>query len=351
VKLVVSGYYGYGNAGDEAVLAGMLRTLRDHDRDLEFTVLSGDPDHTRHMHDVEAVDRSAPLAVARSLRGADGLVSGGGSLLQDRTSIRPIFYYGGVMRMARWLGRPYVMHAQGLGPIRRGINRRLAAEALRHARHVSLRDRPSIDLARSLGVHRRIDLVPDPALALQAAPRRGGGHLLVAVRAWDSPVPFLGPLRNALAALSDEMRIVALPMHGSVDLEPSREVVAGLPNAEVLDPDSTLQEQLAAIGSARLVLGMRLHAVILAAGAGVPALAFSYDPKVDAFAAQVGQPVIGHVGEPINAQRLLDIAKTTLSADLRPYLDRVKQLRAQLSSGAATTLAAFGDTRERQPRE
>lgn len=351
MKLVISGYYGYGNAGDEAVLSGMLHSLRQERDDLEITVLSGNPDHTERTHGVEAVPRSQPLAVARTIRAADGLISGGGSLLQDRTSFRPVAYYAGVMQLAHWLRRPYVVYAQGLGPIRRRMNRRLAALALRRAAYVSLRDEASLALARELGVRGQIDLVPDPALALRPPTTQAGNHLLVAVRAWQTATPYLANLRDALRQLSDELPIVALPMQGSMDLAASREVVAGIPGAEVLSPDATLAEQLATIGSARVVLGMRLHALILAAAAGVPAVAVSYDPKVDAFAAQVGQPVVGHVGEPINPHHVVEAVRGVLAADRQPYLDRVAQLRGNLQRAAVASLTAIGDGAGGQRRE
>ena len=351
MKLVVSGYYGYGNAGDEAILAGMLRSLRLERGDLEVTVLSGNPGRTQRAHGVAAISRSRPLGLLRAIRAADGVISGGGSLLQDRTSFRPVAYYAGVTQLARWLRRPYVVYAQGLGPIQRRVNRRLAAAALNHAGYCSLRDEASLALARELGVRRQIDLVPDPALALEPPAVAPGGHLLVAVRAWDTPIPHLVSLRDALRELSDELPILVLPMHGDTDLAASREVIAGIRRADVLAPDSTLDEQLAAIGSARLVVGMRLHALVLAAAAGVPAVAVSYDPKVDAFAMQVGQPVVGHVGAPIDPGDVIETVRRVLAADPRPYRERVARLRGDLQRAAVASLTAIGDVTAGQRRE
>jgi polysaccharide pyruvyl transferase WcaK-like protein len=208
-----------------------------------------------------------------------------------------------------------------------------------------------VALARRLGVHRQIDLVPDPALALQPPSRPAGGYLLVAVRAWETQTPYLASLRDALRDLAEELPIVALPMQGTADLGASTEVIAGIERAELLSPDSTLDEQLAAIGSARVVLGMRLHALILAAAAGVPAVAVSYDPKVDAFAAQVGQPVVGHVTAPIDPGDVIRTVRRMLAADRRPYLERVEQLRGDLQRTAVASLSAIDNGVPRQRRE
>jgi polysaccharide pyruvyl transferase CsaB len=341
MRVVVSGYYGYGNAGDESVLAGLLDLLRAEEPDIAVTVLSGDPAHTRRTHDVDAIARANPAAVIRALRASAGLISGGGSLLQDRTSPRPVAYYAGLMHLARVLRRPYVVHAQGLGPITRRANRALAGSALRGAAHVSLRDPDSLALAREIGVRRPIQLVPDPALALHPPASGRGGHVLVAVRSWGASTQHLAGLRDALRSLSAERTILALPMQDAVDRQASEAAIDGIHRAEVLGPGASLDEQLAAIGSASLVVGMRLHALILAAAAGVPALAISYDPKVDAFAAEAGHPVVGEVGRAIDATALVAAAHAALAADPAPYRERVERLRAQLPASVAASLAAL----------
>ena len=340
MKVVVSGYYGFGNAGDESVLAGLLDGLRREQAEIEVTVLSGDPAHTRRTHGVDAIPRARP-GVIRALRVSDGLISGGGSLLQDRTSPRPVAYYAGLMHLARLLGRPYVIHAQGLGPITRRANRALAASALRGAAHVSLRDEASVALARELGVRRPVDLVPDPALALRPPAGAGNGHLLLAVRSWGTSTAHLDGLRSALGELATEMPILALPMQDATDREASMAAIEGITGAEIVPAGASLDEQLAAIGSASVVVGMRLHALILAAAAGVPALAISYDPKVDAFAAQVGQPVVGEAGRPMDGAALVAAARTALDADPAPYRARVERLSEQIPAAVVASLAAL----------
>lgn len=342
MRLVLSGYYGFGNAGDEWVLAGLLRTLRELDPALEAVVPSGDPVATEREHGVEAIPRMHPGAIVAAMRGADGLVSGGGSLLQDRTSARPVPYYVGVMLAARALRRPYVVHAQGLGPIRRRLNRALAAAALRGAAHVSLRDADSLALARELGVRRSIDLVPDPALALPRPVGAGrGGHIAVALRPWPGAEATVAAVATALAELAAERRILAVPMQPSADTAISAAVVTGIPGAEVLPPSAGLDERRAALTEAHLVIGMRLHALIVAAGAGVPAVALSYDPKVDAFSRLVGQPLAGHVGDDLDASAIVAAARRALAPNPAARAT-VERLRDELRAAAAASLGALG---------
>lgn len=344
MRIVISGYYGYGNAGDEAILAGMLKTLRAERAELEVTVISGQPKQTARDHAVEAIARVRPGPLFSALRASDGLVSGGGGLLQDRTSARPVAYYAGVTQLARLLGRPYVIYAQGLGPIHRAPNRRVAAVMLNGAAYCSLRDKDSIALARAIGTRRFIDLVADPALALEShASRAASPYLVVAVRDWPTRIDYIPAIRAALEELAGELTIVALPMQGAADLEVSRAVVSGIRGATVAAPTTTLTEHLAILGGASLVIGMRLHALILAAGAGVPAIAVSYDPKVDAFAGQVGQPILGHVSRPLMPTTIVKLARGELGRDLAPYRDRVAELRSGLRRVAIASLAALTD--------
>jgi polysaccharide pyruvyl transferase CsaB len=346
LRLVISGYYGFGNAGDDAVLAGMLELLGRAGLDRAgISVLSADPPQTRRAHDVRAVSRWNPLAVARALRRADGLFSGGGSLLQDVTSARPVSYYAGVTQLARVLGRPYAVVAQGLGPLRREPNRRMARFALEHAAHVSLRDDRAIALARRLGVRRPIQRAADPALAAlpwRDAPVGGGdGHVLVAVRGGYPADAVIGPLRHAVATLARERRVVALPMHGAIDRDASTALVAGLPGASVADPDASLAEKLEAIATASVVIGVRLHALVLAAAAGVPAVAISYDPKVDAFAQRAAIPVVGSTASPIDPAGIVSAVADALRGSQATSADRIAEMRAEADAGVRDALSAI----------
>ena len=56
-KLVISGYYGFGNAGDEAMLSAMVEALRALEPTLTITVISGNPADTRRRYNVSAVHR------------------------------------------------------------------------------------------------------------------------------------------------------------------------------------------------------------------------------------------------------------------------------------------------------
>jgi glycosyltransferase involved in cell wall biosynthesis len=91
-NVVMSGYYGFGNAGDEAILQSIHQNISGTGGDISITVLSNDPEDTKNRYGYNAVNRFKLLSVFKALRNCDALVSGGGSLLQDHTSTRSRFY-------------------------------------------------------------------------------------------------------------------------------------------------------------------------------------------------------------------------------------------------------------------
>ncbi|MEW6308131.1 MAG: polysaccharide pyruvyl transferase family protein, partial [Bacillota bacterium] len=117
-RVTIAGYYGYGNAGDEAMLEAMLTGLRGLRPDVPITVLSGAPEATAGLHRVQAVNARSPGAVAKALLKSELVISGGGSLLQDDTSAQNLIYHLGILAFARWGGAKTMVYAQGIGPLR-----------------------------------------------------------------------------------------------------------------------------------------------------------------------------------------------------------------------------------------
>lgn len=321
MKLVLSGYYGFGNLGDEALLAAAVAGLRRRLPGARLVVLSGDPARTAAEHGVEAVPRHHPLQVARALRGARLLLSGGGSLLQDVTGPFSLPYYLAVIELALRLGVPVVIFAQGIGPLRGAVSRALAGRALRRVRAIAVRDPDSLAVLAELGVRGvPVEVTADLALTLDPPPARaqagGGGapYLVVNVRRRELDGSAARTLGRALARVAREAGcgLVFVPMHAAEDVPAARAVASHAQDARVpvqlLERRLGLSEALALIAGAEAVLAMRLHALIFAALAGRLPLGLSYDPKVDAFLRRIGlsavAPMRGLPPEPVLAERV-----------------------------------------------
>ena len=142
-RVVMSGYYGFGNAGDDAILDSIQQAVRAASDDVSVTVLSNDPELTKKQYGLDAIPRFRVLRVFSALREGDVLLSGGGSLLQDTTSTRSLLYYLSVIRCAQWLHKPVMLYANGIGPVRKPANRRRVRHVVERAALVTLRDHAS----------------------------------------------------------------------------------------------------------------------------------------------------------------------------------------------------------------
>ncbi|MEF2968049.1 polysaccharide pyruvyl transferase CsaB [Paenibacillus sp. M1] len=324
--IVLSGYYGYRNSGDEAVLQSILSALEEEGKAAGIAitpvVLSIDPEWTSRTYGVKAVHRMKLGDVRNAIKNSDGLISGGGSLLQDATGLGSIPYYLGIIKIAQWMGKPTFVYAQGIGPVRRKPFRPLIAAVFRRCEYISVRDAESAALLDSMGIRKTaVQVVPDPVMGL-ALPEDGPGVapdpadqgsgsaelpvVGVSVRFWNPERTELAKLAEGLASLSRRVpvHIRFLPFHFPGDDEASRFVMDRLGN--VAEHGSTVSiaaetehpyEMLREVSRCRLLVGMRLHSLIYAASQEVPLLGVSYDPKIDHFLGRLGGVPVGTAEE------------------------------------------------------
>lgn len=351
-RLTLSGYYGFANAGDEAVLAGLVQALRARrpPDELAITALSINPEETRQAHGIEAAHRYQTRELLPALKATDVLLSGGGSLLQDVTSAHGIFYYLGVVKLAQMLGKKTMFVAQGIGPLVRPRSRRLVAAVANRLDAVTVRDADSAALLRDIGVRRPpIEVTADPALLLSPAhayqPLKGDSFG-VALRPWHGhdalAIQVAEGCRQPLAG----RRALLFAMQPAADKPPMEQFgQKWRQESRVVDSPTGLASLLPNLACCQLVVGMRLHALILAAACGVPSVALSYDPKVAAFMAQSGQADAVHdlARDDITALPAL-LARIWGRRDERAasLTERLPALRAAASRNADVALELLG---------
>ena len=305
-KVVISGYYGFHNSGDEAILFAMSQALKNLIPDIEITVLSKAPEYTRQEFRVAAVSRDNPGAAFQAIRKADLLISGGGGLLQDITSPRSIIYYLGVMVMALMTGTPVFCYAQGIGPVRTGFARRAVSLVVNRVKWVTVRDEDSKRELAEMGVDRPpVQVTADPVLGLDPANLEGesGLRILTSLGAGSGPLAGISVIpgkglshyKEVLARVADDLmadgwQVLLIPMHNPVDIEPCHEVAALMnSNPLVLDAATNYKELLSIAANLDLAVGMRLHFLIFSALFGVPLVGIPYDPKVNRFLRLIGR--------------------------------------------------------------
>lgn len=293
MRVVLCGYYGMGNGGDEALLASLLQMLPET---VMPVVLSGNPAETSDRYGVEAYPRKSLVGIWSAFRKAESFVWGGGSLMQDTTSALNPLYYGGLMLWAQTRGLKTVAWAQGIGPLRRPWAKRLAYKTLHQCTGVTVRDRASAEQAANWGV--RAWLSPDPVWALESTPVPGLADFpapRVAVSLRSHPWLTQARLAQFTEALANFQKatgvsILLVPFQLSRDLSIAQTIAPQLQGPHQILTLEDPRQLKGVFRGVEMAIAMRLHALIMAAAEGCRCFALSYDPKVTYFAEDLDIP-------------------------------------------------------------
>ncbi|MGA1409980.1 MAG: polysaccharide pyruvyl transferase CsaB [Prochlorotrichaceae cyanobacterium] len=330
MRAVLCGYYGKGNAGDEALLATLLQMLPEL---VQPVVLSGNPRETRSCYEVEAYDRFSAWSVWSALRSADVFVLGGGSLLQDSTSLFSLVYYVGLTALAQAMGLKTIAWGQGIGPLNRPLSQWLAAQVLQHCTAISVRDGAS---ARWLSQRQMNCMVaPDPVWGLaplEVADPITLPHPRIALCLRPHPLltdDRLALLIEALGQVQQSLNagIVAIPFHHHDDRELAISVLDALPGATQLLDLQHPQQLKGVFQFIDLTLSMRLHGLIMAAAAGSRCYGLSYDPKVSRLMEELCLPGWALADLPVNAAQIAQQLKYELEYGSPLSADQILSLR------------------------
>ena len=309
LKVLVAGYYGAGNLGDELLLGLLIDWLRAAQHDV--VVITLDEAHTKTLHGCVAIERNNLPELIRQLSEAGTLILGGGGLFQDhhRFSIADlhvypapgISYYAQLCLLARQIGVPYMLFAMGVGPLRTDDAREITREMFQHAVHASVRDPISATLLRQIGVTADVKVGADPGWLMpkpahielwQRFPSLSGQRIAVVVpREWPFAEGWRESLAQGLIRIADAgWAILWLPFqateHGndlSIVEDLSRRLNPQTP--QVVAHCASPAEAAQIIAAADALIAMRLHALILGLKNKVPTLAVEYDDKLAAVAA------------------------------------------------------------------
>jgi polysaccharide pyruvyl transferase CsaB len=293
MQVILCGYYGYGNGGDEALLATLLQMLPKH---VSPVVLSGNPAFTESLHGVPACDRRQPLAVLNLLRTSQAFIWGGGSLIQDSTSALSPWYYCALLITAHLMGLKTIAWAQGIGPLNRPQTQWIARQAFRRCDGISVRDAGSMAWIERW--RRSATNAPDPVWALTASPTSAADNLpspRVAVVLRSHPLLTPERLDRIIQALKDfhthtQVFIVLVPFQKSQDLAIAQSIHSRLPNISQVIESSDPCELKGVFQGVEMAIAMRLHGLIMAASEGCRCFGISYDPKVQRLMEEIQCP-------------------------------------------------------------
>ena len=141
-KIIISGYYGFGNLGDEAILISIIDRLNTEIENPEIVILytKAESEILKSYKNVRCVHRMNPLAIFFEMINADLVISGGGGLLQDSTGFTTVLYYLGIVKMALFLRKKVLFYAQGIGPLNLDKSKKLITNTLNKVNFITVRD-------------------------------------------------------------------------------------------------------------------------------------------------------------------------------------------------------------------
>ena len=326
--VLICGAYGKGNAGDDSILEAILGQLRNIDPDIPVYVLSRNPKETRQRYRVGSYHTFDFRFVFR-MRRTKLYINGGGSLIQDVTSTRSLSYYLTNISLAKRCGNPVLMYGCGIGPVSSGKNRKKAGKIIdRRVDVITLRDPQSAQELRSMGVQKpEIRITADPALLLNPASESRiegfmransmqpeGKYALFVLRPWQN---FEGKCPQIAAAAQQlyetkGLTPVFFALETGRDLPVSKQAASMVtcPHVVVSAPkDGDLIVGL--MSKMQVVISMRLHALIFAAGQGIPLVGIVYDPKVSGFLEYLEQENYVNLNE-VDRDTLLTLTEQAL---------------------------------------
>ena len=351
--ILICGAYGKGNSGDDAILSAMVAQLRRGDRDMPIYAVSRSPKQTAKESRVGALYTFNSFKLHRRMKETALYLSGGGSLIQDATSSRSLWYYLSSIRSAKRAGNKVMMFGCGIGPVRRKLNRRLAGKTIsKYVDSISLRDPSSAKELEALGVQGvPTRVTADLAFLVdRAEPARlegwlrssgidpEGKYLLIAPRPWAGTKLHIDDFARAAVYASERCGLTPILMA----MEPAKDdgICSQIAAAITLASPKTAFLRMEAPEDSRLmaglmhrmqgVLGMRLHSLIFAAAQGTPFAGVSYDPKVRSFIDYMGQGECCDLDE-ADGDRLCGMISRIAEAksDFRTASDRMRELACE----------------------
>lgn len=335
-EVVLAGYFGFGNLGDELLASASIDFLVESGVDRnKIAILSADPDGSEKKFGVKAFDRWSLRTVSSVLSSADSMLFAGGGLFQDSTSIRSIIYYWGLSLMASCYScKPWAV-GQSVGPLRSAVSKILTRSAFRRCVHISARDESSQRLLAEQGLVS--SLMPDIVLGLKPhyVETFPDGPVMINIR----PIGKSGTGCKAVAAVARKLHSEGVKLKGiALSLDDADEFARSIADLSIPEMEINIIESVEdfsrhANGCAAAV-GMRLHFGVLCYSSGVKCLLCPYDPKVSAFAGAYGLPLLadGIVPESFDIIKLL---KNDINDVKREKYDFHKKIKEEFSLALA----------------
>lgn len=300
-EILISGYYGFKNSGDDALLMSIIQDLQRNKESPNIVVLSANPKETRRIYRVKAINRLNFFSVLEHMKKADMLISGGGTLIQDTTSTKSLLYYLAIILLAKKNNLKVMLYSNGIGPLNKERNREYTRRIINEVDLITLRDDKSFETIKQIGITKPKTIVTaDPALNLSGADADRGIEILktadvptdkpllgISVRKWrDLGEEFEDAVASACDYAAEKYGLypVFLPMQVSKDTAISQSIMRRMKyKASIVSSSQRVTDMLSVVKCMNMCIGMRLHMLIYSTINQIPLIGLAYDPKISSF--------------------------------------------------------------------
>jgi len=374
-KVLVCGYYGNHNLGDEALISGMIQLLKSQSKNLDISVMSSDPEHTKKIHSVKGVFHNRPFrrraGYILDTSKRKYFILGGGDLIRDSADSMVCQSWLKHLSRAIYLRRKTLVLGVSVGDIWRDETKKLIPEVLNQVDLIAVRDNNSRLKLEKLGVKKKINIINDLALfalpeakefTLAASKRlkigistrslRGRGDKSGLTKSHDFQINLARIADFLVEEYNAELHFI--PFH-TYEKDYCRDGDDYINILETLKYSrfsekmivhryiDSLNDLHQIILSLDLMIGVRLHSLILALGLGVPIIGAEYDSKIKDFTEEVGQQYFSIPTEKFTVEEVSQRVKTILSNQSEvqnKIVEGIKKYR-QKSAPFLTSLSSF----------
>jgi polysaccharide pyruvyl transferase WcaK-like protein len=310
--LVFGGWFGSGNIGDDAILMGVKNILENEFPNLHITALSLNPAQTEKTCKIKSVKLLSPRSLIKGINRKKYLKLFNDISVCFITGGTPFYNYGYISKFIHFL-LPYINQKKvicfGIGakPIENVKGKTLTRALLNLVNRISVRDVPSYSTIQSL-TSKKLQLTGDSALfmpeisikvqfdvnknSVSICPR----YLSTNYRSHYHEVlknDEIYLIRKKLGFISDNLidngyDVNFLPFHINGLDNDLREIykiysyMEKSDKARIIIPRSPHEAQFL-LEKTRMVIGLRLHSLILSASQGTPVISINYDRKIKGF--------------------------------------------------------------------
>ncbi len=342
INLLIAGYHGFGNCGDEAILKAMTTNIRGIADDVDITALSHNPEFTKTEYNVKSVQRFNLFQVLPAIKNSDIVLSGGGTLLQNGTSTRSLLYYLGIIKLAKLFRKRVMLYANGIGPVTGRLNQKIVSAVINTVDVITLREKLSEADLRSIGVSNpNVTVTADAAFKLESISdekaeelleaegfeEKGNKRVGVSVRTWAKAKfgdDYISKVAKACDNIADTGKeIIFIPMQYPYDIAISKKVSSMMKNKSyILTNKYTPAEMLGIVGRVDVMVSMRLHTLIFAAVKNIPMVGIIYDPKIEYYLKELNMPEGGDV----RTEKLDSDKVTSITLDIFNNMEKYKNV-------------------------